>query len=183
MRPRPLADQNVELEILHRRVEDFLHGGGQAVDFVYEQHIARLNVREQRGQIAGALHYRAAGGAELRLHLPGHNARQRGLAQPRRAVEEQMVEAFAPRPGGGDEDAEVLAQAVLAHHLGERAGPKLLLQAALCRQRVPAQRAPRLGLAAHRESLRRAARTSTSISASPPSSASTSSATRSARPF
>ena len=37
-----LADDEVELEILHRGVEGFLDGGLQAVDFVNEEDIARL---------------------------------------------------------------------------------------------------------------------------------------------
>src|SRR4030095_17094361 len=52
-RRRALADHDVELEILERRVEDFLDDSGEPVDLVDEQHVVRLDVREQRGKIAG----------------------------------------------------------------------------------------------------------------------------------
>ena len=41
-RRRPLADDEVELEVLHRRIEDFLDRRIEPVDFVDEQHVARL---------------------------------------------------------------------------------------------------------------------------------------------
>ena len=43
-RARPLADDQVELKILHRRVEDLLDRRRQAVDLVDEQQVARLQV-------------------------------------------------------------------------------------------------------------------------------------------
>ena len=52
-RRRPRADDEIELEILHRRIKDFLHGGIEAVDLVDEQHVARLQVGELRGKVAG----------------------------------------------------------------------------------------------------------------------------------
>ena len=41
-RRRAFADDEVELEVLHRRIEDFLHRRIEPVDFVDEQHVARL---------------------------------------------------------------------------------------------------------------------------------------------
>src|SRR3712207_7412809 len=47
---RALADHDVELEVLHGRVEDLLHGAGQAVDLVDEQrseeHTSELQSRQ-----------------------------------------------------------------------------------------------------------------------------------------
>ena len=40
--PGPLADDQVQAEVLHGRVEDFLHHRGQAVDFVDEQDVLGL---------------------------------------------------------------------------------------------------------------------------------------------
>ena len=53
-RRRPLADDEVELEVLHRRIEDLLDRRIEAVDLVDEQHVVRLQVGEQRGEVAGA---------------------------------------------------------------------------------------------------------------------------------
>ena len=60
---RPLVDDDVELEVLHRRVEVFLDGLLEAVDFVDEQHVALLEVGQQAGEVAGLLDGRAAGGS------------------------------------------------------------------------------------------------------------------------
>ena len=56
----PFADHQVELELLHRRVEDLLDRRAQAVDLVDEQHVARLQVGEQGGEVAGAHDHRPA---------------------------------------------------------------------------------------------------------------------------
>ncbi len=58
-RRRPLADHDVELKILHRRIQHFLDDGREAVDLIDEEHIARLQVGEDRGEIAGTLEHRA----------------------------------------------------------------------------------------------------------------------------
>ncbi|MNF70660.1 hypothetical protein D3C84_525760 [compost metagenome] len=49
---RPLTDHDVELEVLHGRVQHFLDNGRQAMDFIDEQHIVRFQVGQQRRQIA-----------------------------------------------------------------------------------------------------------------------------------
>ena len=58
-RRRPLADDEVELEILHRRIEDFLDRRGQAMDLVDEEHVALFEVGQQRREIAGLGDHRA----------------------------------------------------------------------------------------------------------------------------
>ena len=73
-RRRPLADDEVELEILHRRIQHFLDGRLQAVDFVDEQHVARLQVGQDRGEVAGALDHRPGGGAEARRRVRGRRS-------------------------------------------------------------------------------------------------------------
>ena len=56
---RALADEDVELEVLHGRVEDLLHRPVQAVDLVDEEDVALLEVGEQGGQVAGPDQHRA----------------------------------------------------------------------------------------------------------------------------
>ena len=58
-RRRPFADQQVELEVLHRRIQDLFDRRRQAVDLVDEEHVARFEVREERREIAGPLDRRA----------------------------------------------------------------------------------------------------------------------------
>ncbi len=44
-RRRPFADDEVELEILHRGIKNFLHRRIEPMDFVDEQHVSRLQIR------------------------------------------------------------------------------------------------------------------------------------------
>jgi hypothetical protein len=65
------------------------------MDLVDEQHIARLQIGQQRGQVAG----RSSTGPEVlasgNAHFAGDDVRQRGLAQPRRAKDQRVVERLA----------------------------------------------------------------------------------------
>ena len=49
----PLADHDVELVVLHRRIQHLLDHRREAMDLVDEQHVARLQVGEQRREIPG----------------------------------------------------------------------------------------------------------------------------------
>ena len=82
---RALADEDVELEVLHGRIEDLLHRPVQPVDLVDEEDVALLEVGEQGGQVAGPDQHRPRGDPQPDAHLGGHDAGQRGLAQARAA--------------------------------------------------------------------------------------------------
>ena len=83
-RPRPFADDQVELEILHRGIEDFFDRRRQPMDLVDEQHIAGCEVGEQCGKIAGRLNDRPRGGAEADPEL----------------ARDICASVVLPRPGG-----------------------------------------------------------------------------------
>ncbi len=108
-RRRPLADDQVQPEVLHCRIEHLLDRRVQAVDLVDKQDVARLQVGQQCRQVAGPHHHRAGGGPESDLQLAGDDLRQRRLAQARRAVQQDVVEGVAAGPRRGDEDAQVVA--------------------------------------------------------------------------
>jgi hypothetical protein len=91
------------------------------VDLIDEEHRPRLE-RGERGDVALALQGRAGGLHERHVELGGDDLRQRGLAQPRRAGEQHVVERLAARRRRLDRDRELLAQAVLADELPKRAG-------------------------------------------------------------
>ena len=82
----------------------------QAVDLVDEEHAARLERGEQRGDVALALERRAGGLHERHAELVGDDLRQRRLAQAGRAGEQHVVERLAARDGRLDGDRELLAQ-------------------------------------------------------------------------
>ena len=71
---RALAEHDVELEVLHRRVEDLLDGAGEPVDLVDEEHVALVELGEDGGEVAGPLEGRARGDVQADAHLGGDDA-------------------------------------------------------------------------------------------------------------
>ena len=111
------------------------------MDLVDEQNIVGFEVGEQRREIARPLQHRTRGLAQIDAHLLGDDVRQRGLAQPRRAEQQHMVERLAPMARGLDEDFELTADLLLADVFGELLGA----QRALERLVLQAQRRGRSG--------------------------------------
>ena len=75
LRRGALAYHDVQRIILQRGVQHLFHLAGKAVYLVDEQHVALLQVRQQRGQIARLFNGRAGCDADLHAHLVRHNAR------------------------------------------------------------------------------------------------------------
>ena len=94
------------------------------MDLVDEEHVVLLEVREDGGEVAGALDGGAGGDAHGDAHLGGDDVGERGLAEAGRAVEEQVVERLAALLGGVDGDAEVVLELLLADELVEAPGAK-----------------------------------------------------------
>jgi hypothetical protein len=103
------------------------------VDFVYEQDIARLQVREQRGEVARALQHRTRSLAQVDAHFPRDDVRQRGLAQARRAEQQNVVQRLFSSLGGLDEYFQLAADFLLADVLRKRAGAQRALDLLLLR--------------------------------------------------
>jgi hypothetical protein len=79
------------LVVFERGVEDFFDDGAEAVDFVDEQYIVRLEVGQKGGKVSGAFEYGAAGLAQVDAQLFGDDVRQRGFSQSGRAEEQGVV--------------------------------------------------------------------------------------------
>ena len=109
--------------VLHRRIENFLDRRIEPVDLVDEEHVAILEIGEERGEVAGLGDHRAGGRAEIDAELARHDLRERGLAQPGRPGEQHMVERLAPRARRLDEHLEISADLGLTDELGERLRP------------------------------------------------------------
>ena len=124
-RRRPLADDEVELEILHRRIEHFLDRRVEAVDLVDEQHVALFEIGEQRREIARLGDDGAGGGLEVDAQLARHDLRQRRLAEARGAGEQHMIQRLAARLGRLDEDAQVLLGLGLADEFLQPLRPQM----------------------------------------------------------
>ena len=118
-RRRPLADDEIELVVLHGGIEDLLDRRVEAVDLVDEEDVAVLQVGEQRGEIAGLGDDGARGGAEAHAQLARHDLGERGLAEAGGAREQHVVERVAARLGRLDEHLEVGARLLLADELAQ----------------------------------------------------------------
>jgi hypothetical protein len=116
-RRRPGADNEVELKVLHGRIEDFLDRGIEPVNFVDKKHVALFEIGQKRRKVAGLGDHRARGGAEIDGKLARHDLRQRGLAEAGRPDKQHVIERFLARSGGSDENAEVTARLLLADEL------------------------------------------------------------------
>ena len=152
-RGRPLADHDVDLEVLERRIEDLLDDRRQPVDLVDEQHVARLEVREQRREVARTLEHRSRRLAQVHAELVRDDVRQRRLAESRRSEQQHVVERLAAlarrldedrRAGGGSSPARrtrrVRADAAPARR-PPRDGPRPCRRrrGAACRSRWPSR--------------------------------------------
>jgi len=108
------AEDEVYRIIFHRGVKDFLDGEGEAVDFVDEEDVAGLEAGEERGEVTGTLDGGAGSDADRNAHFGGDDHGEGGLAEARRAVEEEVVEWLAASFGGLDGDLEAFFDALLA---------------------------------------------------------------------
>ena len=93
----PLPDDDVDLEVLHRRIEDLLDGPVEPVDLVDEEDVALLQVSEDGRHVGLALQRRARGGDDVDPHLQGDDVGQGGLAQPGRAGQQHVVQRLSAR--------------------------------------------------------------------------------------
>ena len=119
-----LADDDVDGELLHRRVEHLLDDAAEAVDLVDEEDVVGLEAGEDGGEVAGALDGGAGGDADVDAHLVADDVGEGGLAEAGGAVEEDVLEGFAALAGGGDADGEVFLDAALPDVLGKATGPQ-----------------------------------------------------------
>ncbi len=145
-----LADEDVELEVLHGGVEHFFHGPREPVDLVDEQHVTGLQIREDRRQVPTAHERRAGGDAKAHPHLGGDDACQGRLSQAGRPGEQQVVHGLAPTARRLEDDVQVLGQLRLAQELRQLPGTQARLVGELGRVRRGVNRAQRRGLAAGR---------------------------------
>ena len=125
---RALSDDQVQLEVLHGRVQDFLHGDGHAVDLVHEEDVVAGQIGQDGGQVAAALQHRARGADQVDAQLGGHDLGQGRLAQAGVAVKERMVQRAAAFTGSAQIHAQIGTQLFLADEVIQAAGPHALFQ-------------------------------------------------------
>src|SRR5258708_38229998 len=139
--------------------------------FVDEQDIARFEIGQDRGQVAGLGQARPGGGAEIYPQLAGDDLGEAGLAKARRAGGQHVVEGLGPGACGVDEYGKIGLGRFLADEFGECAGAQRLV-GRLGRDRIAGDET------GHRPSSCRAARISRASSTSSPRRAAARSTTR-----
>ena len=97
---------------------------------VDKQHVAGVQIRQQRGKVAGLFDCWAGGDANVHSKLVCNNCSQRCFTQPGRPVQQNVVERFLAQPCSLNENrkiflgfflTDVLAQAARAQrvfHIG-----------------------------------------------------------------
>ena len=91
------------------------------MDLVDEEDRAGLEGGQERGDVGLALERRARGLDERRAELGGDDVRERGLAEPGGAGEQDVVERLVAALGGLDEDGELAGHLLLVDEVLERA--------------------------------------------------------------
>ena len=84
------------------------------MNFIDKQNIPRVQVGEDGGQIPRPLDGGARGDADILAHFRRHDAGQGGLAQARRAVEQNVIQRVVALEGGVDINAQAVFHLVLA---------------------------------------------------------------------
>ena len=95
-----LVDDQLDPPVLHGRIEVLLDDPAQPVDLVDEDRPAVGLLAQQGDQLGAVGEGRPAGQPDLQIHLRGQDLRQGGLAQPRRTVQQHVVQHLAALPGG-----------------------------------------------------------------------------------
>ncbi len=84
------------------------------MNLINKKDVAAAEIGEDGGQIARTLNDRPCRDLEIGAHLVGNDRGQGGLAQARRAVEQDVIQGFFATLSGFDENAQIVAQLVLA---------------------------------------------------------------------
>ena len=94
------------------------------MNFVDEEHVARLERGENAGQVARFVEHGPAGYFKAHAQLVGNDVRKCRLAQSRRAVQQGVVERFATVFGSFYEHLEVFHNLLLPAEVAEAKRPE-----------------------------------------------------------
>src|SRR5215469_1189443 len=99
-RARPLANDQVDAKIFHRRIKNFFYGRLQTVDFVEKENLLLFQCREDGGEVALAFEQRSGAGFDRNVELVSDDLRERGFAQARRAIKQHVIERLTAAARG-----------------------------------------------------------------------------------
>ncbi len=143
----PGVDHDVDVVVLHRRVEVFFHHRAEPVNLVDEEHIAFLQVGEHTRNVGGLLEHWSARGGDLGAHLLRNDVREGRLAQSGRPREQHMVQRLAALQRRRHEHLQVALDLLLPNEVIQRLGPQQLFEVFLRGGR--GQRANGVGTVGH----------------------------------
>ncbi len=106
------------------------------MNLVDEEHVPPSQPGEQPDQIARLLQHRPRRGAKLDPHLPRHQHRQGGFAEPGGTEKEDVVERVLPGARRVDRDLERGLHLLLTHELIQPRGAERRVGGGLVRERV-----------------------------------------------
>ena len=118
----PFSEDDIDLAVLHRRVEDLLDVPSEAMNLVNEEDVTWVEIRENGGQIPSLLDGRTGADSDPDTHLGCDNLGERRLAESGRTAEEYVIERLSPPLGRRDVDPEFLLDLRLADELVNRSG-------------------------------------------------------------
>src|SRR5271155_2522253 len=136
-RPRPLPDNQIHAKILHRRIQNLLQRRLQSVNLIQKEKILRLQRSEHRGQVTFFLQQRPRADLDRRSHLIRQNLRQRRLAQPRRPVQQHMIQRLTPRARCFHRNLQIFFHPILPDVIGKLLRANAGLYARILIERLP----------------------------------------------
>ncbi len=124
---RSLADDDVQPEVLERRVQDLLDRPIDAMDLVDEEDVTRLEPREDGRHVALALERGAGDRPDPDAELLADDRRERRLAEPGRPDEEDVVERVSAEASRLQRDLQLHFRSRLPHEVRQSPRSERLL--------------------------------------------------------
>ncbi len=131
MRAQPvhaLPQHNIDPKVLHGRVQVFLHGRRQTMNFVNKEHRTFFGVGQVRDQVLGRFENRATGQLHGDSQLAGNARGKGGLTEPGRPVKQHVPQRLAPLARGVNRNAQAFTHVALANHVLHALGAQVLLE-------------------------------------------------------
>ena len=114
---RAFAQEDIEDEILHGRIELLLDNPAEPVHLVHEEDVALLKVGDKSRQITGALDGRTRRHLDIDTEFGSDYVGESCLAEARRAVKDGVVKGLAALARGSNRYAKVFLDLGLADEL------------------------------------------------------------------
>ena len=120
----PLVDDDVEFEVLHRRIKVLLDGLLKTMNLINEEHIPFGKIGEQTRQVSGFFNGRTAGGTQGSSHGAGQDVGNGGLSKTGRSAQEDMIQRLFAAQRRLDGDLQALLDLGLAGEIGKSSRPQ-----------------------------------------------------------